>query len=314
MLNAMKKRITIVSPCYNEEGNITDLYEQLLSVVEKHAQYDWDYLFIDNASTDDTQKILRDLAKRDPKVRCIFNARNFGHMRSPYYAILQTSSDATILMASDLQDPPALISQFIEKWEAGSKVVMAVKSESEESWAMFAIRSAYYAFINRLSNIELIKNATGFGLYDKCIVEVMKRIPEYYPYFRGIVSEIGYQITTVHFRQPTRRRGITKNNFYTLYDIAMTGVTSHSRVPLRVATIGGFVMSALGLLLAFGYFLAKLIFWYQFPMGMSPVLIGFFFFASVQLFFIGVIGEYIGSIYTQIQQRPLVIEKERINF
>jgi hypothetical protein len=191
---------------------------------------------------------------------------------------------------------------------------MAVKNESEESALMYALRTAYYSFINRLSNIELTKNATGFGLYDKCVVNVMKSIPEHYPYFRGMISEIGYPITTVYFKQPVRRRGITKNNFYTLYDIALTGVTSHSRVPLRVATIGGFLMSAFGLLLAVGYLVAKLVFWSQFPLGMSPVLIGMFFFSSVQLFFIGVIGEYIGAIHTQIQQRPLVVEKERIDF
>jgi len=310
----MKKSITTVAPCYNEQENIVRLYAQLQDVAGKLPQYDWNFLFIDNASEDDTQALLRELAARDPKVRCIFNTRNFGHMRSPYYATLQSTADATILLASDLQDPPSLIPEFLKHWEAGSKVVMGVKNQSEESILMFSLRSAYYTFINRLSNIELTKNATGFGLYDRCVLDVMKRIPEYYPYFRGIVSEIGYSITTVPFKQPARKRGITKNNFYTLYDIALTGVTSHSRLPLRVATIGGFLMSAFGLILAVAYLMAKLIFWYQFPMGMSPVLIGLFFFSSVQLFFIGVIGEYIGAIHTQVQQRPLVVEKERINF
>lgn len=310
----MRKRITVVAPCYNEQRNIVELYHQLLAVAAQFSHYDWDYIFIDNASTDETQARLREISSENTSVRCIFNTRNFGHIRSPYHALLQSSADATILMASDLQDPPSLLPEFIRLWEKGNKVVMGVKNQSGESPLMFMLRGAYYYFINKLSTIELTKNATGFGLYDKCVIEVIKRIPEHYPYFRGIVSEVGYPIAKVYFKQPSRKSGITKNNFYTLYDIALTGVTSHSKVPLRVATIGGFLMSALGLMLAFGYLVAKLVLWYQFPMGMSPVLIGLFFFSSVQLFFIGVIGEYIGAIHTQIQQRPLVVEKERINF
>jgi glycosyltransferase involved in cell wall biosynthesis len=310
----VNKKITIVSPCYNEEENISDLYQQLLEVARSMPKYDWDFLFIDNASTDSTQDVLRKLAAQDPHVRCIFNTRNFGHMRSPYHAILQTHADATILMASDLQDPPSLLKSFVEKWEGGAKSVMAVKDKSEESILMYSVRSAYYNFINRLSDIELTKNATGFGLYDRCVVDALRQIPDHYPYFRGLISELGFSIAHVYFTQPTRKRGFTKNNFYTLYDIGMTGITSHSRIPLRVATISGFVMSAVSLVLAIGYFIAKLIFWNQFPIGMVPILIGLFFFSSVQLFFIGIIGEYIGSIYTQVLKRPLVIEKERINF
>lgn len=310
----MKKRISVVTPCYNEQDNVVELYEQLRNVAERNPKYDWDFLYIDNASKDLTQTRLRELAQKDKRVRCIFNVRNFGHIRSPYHAILQTDSDATVLMASDLQDPPSLIDTFLENWEAGFQVVMAVKNESEESPMMYAFRKAYYSFINRLSNIELIKNATGFGLYDKKVVDTLKTIPEHYPYFRGLISEIGFPIQKVHFKQPARRRGITKNNFYTLYDIAMTGITSHSKIPLRVATMSGFLMSAGSFLVAIGYLIAKLLLWDKFPIGMGPILIGLFFFSSVQLFFIGVIGEYIGAIHTQVQQRPLVVEKERINF
>jgi glycosyltransferase involved in cell wall biosynthesis len=309
------KHIFIVTPCYNEEGNVRPLYEQVKAVMERFAgKYTYSILFIDNCSKDSTPVLLRQMAEADPNVKVILNQGNFGHIRSPFYGLLQSSGDAAIMMASDLQDPPELIPEFIKKWEEGNLVVQAVKTESEESAIMFAIRSAYYNFINRLSNIDLTKNTTGFGLYDRKVVETLKKVQDPYPYFRGLVSELGYQPATIPFRQPTRKRGITSNNFYSLYDIAMLGITNHSKVPLRVATMLGFLMSALSFLVAFGYLIAKLIWWNEFVLGTAPMVVGLFFFISVHLFFLGLIGEYIGSIHTQVLRRPLVVERERINF
>jgi glycosyltransferase involved in cell wall biosynthesis len=242
------------------------------------------------------------------------NARNFGHIRSPFYALLQSTGDAVILLVADLQDPPHLIKEFVKKWEEGFKVVIGIKEQSDESAIMFGVRKMYYALINRLSDTELVKNFTGFGLYDKTIIDVLREMHDPYPYFRGLISEIGFDQYRIPYRQPSRKRGITKNNFYSLYDMAMLGITSHSKIPLRLATMLGFVTSFLSLVVAFVYLVYKLIFWNSFSLGIAPMVIGVFFFASVQLFFIGIIGEYMGTIYTQVLKRPLVVEKERINF
>jgi glycosyltransferase involved in cell wall biosynthesis len=271
-------------------------------------------IFIDNASKDRTSDILREMARDDHRVKVILNTRNFGHIRSPYYAILQAHGDAVITMASDFQDPPSLIPDFLKKWEEGFTAVVGVKDSSDESAAMFAVRSAYYRLIGRLADVELVKNATGFGLYDKVVIQTLRRIDDPYPYFRGLLADLGFKRAIITFHQPLRRRGITKNNFYTLYDMAMLGITNHSKVPLRLATMLGFAMSAISFVVAIGYLLAKLLFWYRFPIGLAPLLIAVLFFSSVQLFFIGLLGEYIGAIHTQVQKRPLVIEAERINF
>ncbi len=309
------KHIFIVTPCYNEEGNVPLLYEQVRAVMERYAgKYTYSHLFLDNCSKDRTASVLREMAKADRNVKVILNQGNFGHIRSPFHGLLQSEGDATILMAADLQDPPETLPEFIKKWEEGYPVVMAVKTESEESAAMFAIRTAYYNFINRLSTIALTKNTTGFGLYDRKVIEQLKLVKDPYPYFRGLISELGFQPATVPFKQPLRRRGITSNNFYSLYDMAMLGITNHSKVPLRVATMLGFFMSAMSFLVAFGYLVAKLIWWDEFILGTAPMIIGLFFFISIQLFFLGLIGEYIGSIHTQVLNRPLVVERERINF
>lgn len=309
------KRIAIVTPCYNEEDNVRALYERICKVFEPYAgRYEFYHLFIDNASRDRTVEVLKEMARSDQRVRIIVNTRNFGHIRSPFHALLQTDGDAAIHVAADLQDPPELIPEFLKKWEEGYKVIQAVKTESEESAVMFAVRSLYYSFINRLSSVELTKNTTGFGLYDRVVVDALKEIHDPYPYFRGLISELGWEAAKVPFKQPTRKRGITKNNFYTLYDLAMVGITNHSKIPLRMATMLGFAMSAISFLIALGYLVAKLVFWDTFSLGLAPILIGLFFFGSVQLFFIGIIGEYIGSIYTQVLKRPLVVEKERIGF
>jgi len=308
------KLISIVTACYNEEENVAELYRQVKEQFSQMPIYRYEHIFIDNCSEDRTVAILRDIAREDKNVKIIVNARNFGHIRSPIHALLQAQGDAVISVVADLQDPPDMIPKFLEKWKEGYKIVLGVKEKSLESPMMFAIRKMYYDFINRLAEISLVKNFTGFGLYDQCVVQTLRKIDDPYPYFRGLIAEIGYESYKIPYLQPTRKRGITKNNFYTLYDIAMLGITNHSKVPLRIATMLGFFMSAVCLLIAMGYFIAKLLFWNHFSLGIAPLVVGFFFFASVQLFFIGILGEYIGSIYTQVQKRPLVVEKERINF
>jgi glycosyltransferase involved in cell wall biosynthesis len=278
------------------------------------AHYAYEHIFIDNASRDRTANILREIAAKDSRVKVILNTRNFGHVRSPYYAILKTSGDAVIGLACDFQDPPSLIPEFVKQWEAGVKVVMAVKTGSDETLIFASVRSLYYKLVTRLSAVQLVKNATGFGLYDKAVIDVLRRIDDPYPYFRGLLSDIGYPVTTIPFHRPQRKRGFSKNNFYTLYDVAMLGITNHSKVPLRIATMAGFAMGTVSLLVAIGYLVAKLVFWYSFSVGIAPIIISLFFFSSLQLFFIGILGEYIGSIHTYVQRRPLVIENEAINF
>ena len=308
------KLISVVTPCYNEEHNVRELHAQIKTAFAKLPGYAYEHICIDNASKDGTVKVLRELARDDKNLKVIVNARNFGHIRSPHHALLQAKGDAAILMVSDLQDPPSLIPEFVKKWEEGYKVVLGIKTTSEESPVMFLIRKIYYDLIGRLSEIELAKNNTGFGLYDRAVLDVLRTVDDPYPYFRGLICDIGFEQAHIEYTQARRRRGITKNNFYTLYDMAMLGITNHSKVPLRLATIFGFAMSALGFLLAFGYLIAKLAFWNKFTLGTAPILIGFFLFSSIQLFFIGILGEYIGAIHTQVLKRPLVVEKERINF
>lgn len=309
-----RKHICVLAPCYNEVENVRELAGAIDEVFAAEPGYDHSILFIDNASTDGTQDLLREMAAESPHIRAIFNARNFGHIRSPYYGLLQAPGDACIFMASDFQDPPAMLHQFLRKWEEGFKVVVGVKTESEESGLMYALRSFYYGLVGRISEVELMQHVTGFGLYDRAVLEILRKIDDPYPYFRGLIAEIGLSIHKIPFRQPQRKRGLTKNNFYSLYDMAMLGITNHSRVPLRVATISGFLLAGLSLFVAFAYLVAKLAFWNQFSLGVAPILIGIFFFGAVQLFFIGIIGEYVGAILTQVQKRPLVIEKERLNF
>lgn len=306
--------VSIVTPCFNEEGNVEALYLKVKEVFATLPDYSYEYIFIDNCSKDRTPELLRAMAGKDPKVKVILNTRNFGHIRSPFYGLLQANGDAVILLVADLQDPPEMIVDFLREWKKGFKVVLGVKTSSEESSLMFFIRKAYYDFVTKVSDTELTKNNTGFGLYDRVVIENLRKIGDSYPYFRGLISELGYPASKIEYRQPSRKRGVTSNNFYRLYDMAMLGITSHSKVPLRIATIAGFGMSLIGFVMAFLYLVAKLIFWSQFQLGLAPLLIGIFLFAAVQLFFIGILGEYIGAIHTQVLKRPLVIEKERINF
>jgi glycosyltransferase involved in cell wall biosynthesis len=311
---AKEKLISVVSGCYNEEENIRECYEQVKKVFREIGRYRYEHIFIDNASRDRTVAILREIAAQDKNVKVIVNARNFGHIRSGYHAMLQAKGDAVISLVSDLQDPPELIKEFVAKWEEGYQMVIAVKQESEESIVFFTIRRAYYELVARLAEIELNKNATGFGLYDRRFIDVLKEIDDPYPYFRGLVSEVGLPSVKVPYIQPVRKRGITSNNFYRLYDMAMLGITNHTKVPLRLATMLGFAISIFSICVAVIYVVLKLIFWQQFSLGLAPLVVGLFFFGSVQLFFIGMLGEYIGAIHTQVLKRPHVVELERINF
>lgn len=308
------KLISVVTPCYNEEENVRGLYAQVKHVFDNLGNYAYEHIFIDNASKDKTVAILREIVKTDKKVKVIVNARNFGHIRSPFHAYFQARGDAIISISADLQDPPLIIKDFIEKWEEGFKIVVGIKKGSEENPIMFAIRKLYYNLIERYAETEQIKNFTGFGLYDREFIDILRKLDEPYPYFRGLITEMGFERAEVEYIQPKRKKGQTKNNLYTLYDMAMLGFVNHSKVPLRMATFIGFSVAFFSLLVALGYFLYKLVFWERFQLGMAPMVIGIFFFAAVQLFFIGIIGEYIGAIYTQVKNRPLVIEKERINF
>jgi glycosyltransferase involved in cell wall biosynthesis len=308
------KLISVITPCFNEEDNVTEVYERVKAVFSKLQKFRYEHIFIDNASTDKTVDILKSIAWNDGNVKIIVNTRNFGHIRSPYHAVIKSEGDVVICLAADLQDPPEMITDFIQKWEEGYKVVVGIKVASKEAPLMFFIRRTYYNLVSKLSEVDLIKNFTGFGLYDKEVIKILRQIDDPYPYFRGLIADIGYDIYKIEYIQPQRKRGITKNNFYTLYDIAMLGITNHSKVPLRLATMTGFVLGALSLVVALVYLVYKLLRWNEFQAGSAPIVIGLFFFASVQLFFTGIVGEYVGSIHTQVMNRPLVVEKERINF
>ena len=306
--------ISVVTPCFNEEENILELFQAVKKIFHNLPNYTYEHIFIDNASTDKTVDILKNIANDNPQVKIIVNTRNFGQIRSPIHATFQAKGDAVIGIVADFQDPPELIPQYIKKWEEGYKIVIGVKAKTEESFLFSTIRKTYYKIIGNLSDIEMVQNFTGSGLYDREVIEIIKKIDDPYPYFRGLICDIGFERAIILYDQPLRKRGITKNNFYTLYDLAMLGITNHSKVPLRLATMTGFAVAIINLLTALGYFIYKLIFWKSFSLGIAPLVIGVFFFSAVQLFFIGIIGEYIGSIHTQVLKRPLVIEKERINF
>ncbi|MBS4065358.1 MAG: glycosyltransferase family 2 protein [Chitinophagaceae bacterium] len=309
-----KKLISIVSPCYNEQDNIRELHKQVQAVIGQHPNYSFEHIFIDNDSTDDTVDILRELAADNKSIKVILNNRNYGHITSPYHGMLSAKGDAVILLVSDLQDPPAMISDFIKEWESGYKITVGVKENSDESALLFFIRKSFYNLMNRLSTVKLIKNYTGFGLYDKKVMDHLRSFHEPYPYFRGLVMELGYPVKQIKYRQPVRHRGISKNNFYTLYDIAMLGITSHSLIPLRLATMTGFFMALVCLLISLGYLVYKLLYWNKISLGIAPLIVGGFFIFSILLFFIGILGEYVINLQRYAQNRPHVIEKERINF
>lgn len=309
----MKKLISIVTPCFNEEENVREVYQQVKDVFAQISGYNYEHIFIDNASTDKTLLILKEISQGDHNVKIIVNSRNFGIVNG-YYAMLQSNGDAVIVVVADLQDPPSMIKDLIKKWEEGYKIVLAAKNKSEESKIMYSIRTIYYNAFNRLSNINIITHYCGFGLYDRIIINTLKELDDPNPDLRSLLSEIGFEKAILTYTQRVRKKGKTKNKFYNLYDQAMLGLTGNSKVPLRLASFIGFSVAAFSFLVALGYFIYKLLYWQSFQLGIAPLVIGIFFFGGVQLFFLGVIGEYIGNIFIQVKKRPLVIEKERINF
>ena len=309
------KTISVVTPCFNEEGNVREVYERVRAIMASLGRYRYEHIFIDNASRDSTFAMLSEIAAADSNVKVIRNARNFGHIRSPMHAVFQARGDAVIILMSDLQDPPEVLAQLLDQWESGFPIVIAVKHTSREAAPMFLVRKLFYRLVNRLADdIETYENFTGFGLYDRKVIELVRQFGDPYPYFRGMIAEIGLPHAEVVYEQQRRKRGKTKNNFYTLYDLAMLGITKLSKVPLRLVTFAGFAGSLISLLGGTIYFGYKLLFWQKFTLGIAPIAIGMFFLGSLQLLFMGILGEYIGNIHTQVHNRPLVVERERLNF
>ena len=309
------KTISILIPCYNEEENVEPIAQAVIEILDRELpQYDYELVFIDNDSQDNTRPILRQMCSQNPKIKAIFNARNFGQFNSPYHGLLQVTGDCVIAMVADFQDPVELIPKYVKAWEEGYKIVIGIKTSSRENPVMYWLRSCYYKTIRRLSDVEQIEHFTGSGLYDREFIEVLRRLDDPTPFLRGIVAELGYKRKEIPYEQPKRRAGKTHNNFYRLYDAAMLSVTSYTKAGLRLATFVGAISCTLSLLVAFVYLIMKLIWWDRFPAGMAPMLLGMLFLGSVQIFFIGMIGEYVLSINQRVMKRPLVIEEERLNF
>jgi len=308
------KTISVLTACFNEEENVEELYNRVRAMMAQVGRYHYEHIFIDNASTDNTVAVLKKIAAADTNVKIIVNARNFGYIRSPMHGLHQTRGDAVISIVADLQDPPEMIADMVREWESGYSMVLGIKRSSQENRLMFWIRKRYYRLVNRLSSIETFENFTGFGLFDRRVVDLVKSFADPYPYFRGMIAEIGLPHKKFYYDQPVRKHGITKNNFYTLYDIGMLGIINHSKVPLRLMAFAGLGGALLSFLVGFGYFIYKLAFWRNFSVGIAPLVIGIFFLGSIQLLFLGILGEYVGAIHTQVQNRPFAVEKERVNF
>jgi len=309
------KLISIVSHCYNEEENVTELYEQVKAIFSDQLNdYEYEHIYIDNASTDKTVELLKDIAKKDKNLKIIVNSRNFGHIRSPIHAIMQTKGDAVITFVADLQDPPELFIDFLRAYEEGYDIVLAIRESSEESGLIYKVRGFYYRLLKRISDTEIYENYTGYGLYDRKIVQALQKMPDAYPFFRGMIAEIGYKVKKIPFHQPIRTRGNTSQNFYSLYDTAILGLINNSKVLLRLSIFISFIVGLLSIVVGVFYLFIKLMYWESLSLGLAPLLIGGSLMFSVLLFFIGILGEYIGQIYTQTLNRPLVFEKERINF
>ena len=309
------KKISIMIPCYNEEENVVPMSEAVTELFEKELpQYDYEILFIDNASTDNTRPLLREICRKNKKVKAIFNAKNFGQFNSPFHGMLQTTGDCTITMVCDFQDPLDLIPKYLKEWEDGYKIVIGIKSKSKENPFIYHLRSLYYKFVKKFSDVEQIEHFTGSGLYDKDFIEVLRNLHDPTPFLRGIVAELGFKIKKIEYEQPKRRAGKTHNNFWTLYDAAMLSITSYTKIGLRIATFIGIIVAFISLGIGIVYLIMKLIWWDRFSAGMAPMLIGMFFLGSLQLFFIGLIGEYIMNMNKRLMNRPLVVEEERINF
>jgi glycosyltransferase involved in cell wall biosynthesis len=311
----MKKLISIVIPTYNEEANIIELSRQIeFHMNNYNFNYNYELIFIDNCSTDSTQKIIKDLCLKNKKIKAIFNNRNFGYVRSPYYGILQAQGDAVVHICADFQDPPELIPQLIKKWESGSKVVFLKRISTSENFILEFIKKFFYNFINLISEIELHKNVTGAGIYDKKIIFELKKMNDPYPYMRGLILETIDKVDLVEFHQPKRSRGVSKSTFYALFDYALMAIIKHSKVPLRTMTFLGFLMSFLSFMIGIFFLFYKFFYWDSFQLGLAPLIIGLFFGISILIFMLGIIGEYVGCILTQVRNQPLVSEKERINF
>ncbi len=309
------KTISILIPCYNEEENVEPISQAVIGVLDKDLPgYDYELVFIDNDSQDNTRPILRRLCNENPRIKAIFNARNFGQFNSPYHGLLQVTGDCVIAMVADFQDPVELIPEYVKAWEEGYKIVIGIKTSSKENPVMYWLRSCYYKIIRKLSDVEQIEHFTGSGLYDREFIEVLRRLDDPTPFLRGIVAELGYKRKEIPYEQPKRRAGKTHNNFYRLYDAAMLSVTSYTKAGLRLATFVGAVSCGISMIVAFAYLVMKLIWWDRFPAGMTPMLLGMLFLGSVQIFFIGMVGEYVLSINQRVMKRPLVIEEERLNF
>ena len=309
------KKISILIPCYNEEENVVPIANAIAEEMVKNlADYDYEIIFIDNDSNDNTRPLLREACKRNPKVKAIFNAKNFGQFNSPYYGMLQTTGDCTILMCCDFQDPVELIPQIVAEWEKGAMIVSCIKTASKENPIMRFLRSCYYKMIKKMSSVEQIEHFTGFGLYDKSFIEVLRNLKDPMPFLRGIVAELGFKRVSIEYTQAKRRAGKTHNNFFTLFDAAMLSFTSYTKVGLHLVTFAGMILSALSILAALVYLVLKLLYWDRFSAGFAPMIIGLFFLNAIELLFIGFVGEYVMSINTRIMNRPLVIEEERINF
>lgn len=309
------KKISILIPCYNEVENVEPLSEAIVAELDNNLkEYDYELIFIDNFSTDGTRELLEKICNNNKKIKAIFNAKNFGQFNSPFYGMCQTTGDCTITMCADFQDPVDLIPKLVHEWEKGYKIVSAIKTSSEENGLFYFLRSCYYKLIKKMSDVEQIEHFTGTGLYDKSFVEVLKTLDDPTPFLRGIVAELGPLRKDVYYTQAERRAGISHNNWYRLYDAAMLSFTSYTKVGLRLATMFGFLLSIVTAFVALGYLVAKLIWWDSFPLGTAPMIIGIFFMGSIQLFFIGLLGEYILNINTRIMKRPLVVEERRINF
>ena len=309
------KKIGIMIPCYNEQENIVQICNAVVKeITEELPQYDYEILIMDNCSTDNTRPLIREICRQNPKIKAILNAKNFGQFNSPYYGMLQTTGDCTILMAADFQDPVEMIPKYVKEWENGYKIVIGIKKSSQENPVMYWLRGCYYKLIKKLSDVEQIEQFTGFGLYDKRFIEVLRNLDDPTPFLRGIVAELGFRRKEIPYEQPLRRAGKTSNNFYRLYDAAMLSITSYTKAGLRLATIFGSICSAVSMIVAVVYLVLKLVYWDRFAAGMAPLLIGMCFLGSVQIFFIGLVGEYIPTINARVMKRPLVVEEERINF
>lgn len=309
------KKISVLIPCYNEEENVVPMSEAVTGLFENElSNYDYELVFIDNDSTDNTRTLLRQICGKNKKIKAIFNAKNFGQFNSPYYGMLQTTGDCTIAMVCDFQDPVELIPQYISEWERGYKIVIGIKTSSKENPIMYHLRGFYYKLVKKFSDVEQIEHFTGSGLYDKEFINVLRELRDPTPFLRGIVAELGFKRKEIPYEQPKRRAGKTHNNFYSLYDAAMLSITSYTKVGLRLCTFAGLLIGFISFMIGLIYLILKLLFWYTFQAGTAPILIGMFMLGAVQLFFIGMIGEYILSINQRVMNRPLVVEEERINF